>query len=81
MKLPNKFIEHAQSVGIKLDLSDIRFIEKMLSRACNDDLRTILKRYLDVWTDVYEKTPHPGRYNAGRRAANLYLMTLLDAQE
>lgn len=81
MKLPMHFVPYAESLHINLLTDDIRFLEKMVSRAPQDDRRPILNSYLQLWVEVLRENPGPGGNNAGRHAANCWLRSLLDEQE
>lgn len=73
--IPPRFSSHAQSLGVNLLTDDMLFIEKMLSRVPQVDLRRTLQTYLDVWCEKLKESHGLTAENQARRAANSWLRT------
>jgi hypothetical protein len=71
------FTEYAAKEGCKLLRDDITWLQRVLKPIPKTQRRTTMLRYIEVWQEHYEKEiVQYKKDNAGRRAANLWLLAL-----
>jgi hypothetical protein len=78
---PQTLVSYAESKGIYLLRDDIKFIKQCVNGLQNEQIRTILRRYIDEWSlGMQECESVVKRQNEGRKAANKYLREIIDAK-
>ncbi len=76
-----KFTEYAKNKNIYLLKDDLRFIQDRIVQLCAKDKMAVLRRYCEEWCKgMSECDIVAQKQNMGRRAANLYLLGLMDAK-
>ena len=71
----NLFKSYCIDHKIHLLKDDFRFIEKMLIKIHQNEHRTALKEFTDIWLSTLEKEENsPQSQNLARRMANKWLM-------
>lgn len=73
-----KFFEYAKLKGLDLLRDDITFLRSRMSSVPIKEQRTvILRRYVELWCDTMSSCDNAvKRQNEGRRAANLWLLSI-----
>ena len=73
------FYEHCQVVGIQLLKDDIKHIRSITSNLPYDRRKSVLRGYIDNWVSAMGECDCAAqKQNMGRRAANLYLLGVLN---
>jgi hypothetical protein len=73
------FLEFCRKNGCELLKDDVTFIKKCLSTFSKGRHKIILRVYVDVWVKAMADCKNISmKQNAGRRAANLYLLGEVD---
>ena len=68
------FTDYAVTKGLVLLSDDLRFIRGRLHDMPKEQIRVILKRYIEIWCDTMSSCENAiKRQNEGRRVANTYL--------
>jgi hypothetical protein len=75
--IPPNFYRYAKDKGCVILFEDKKFIEKRLRNVPQNLLRSVLMRYIEIWSKsaVIEKNMIK-KQNTGRRSANTFLREL-----
>lgn len=80
-KNPQTLVSYAESKGIYLLRDDLKFIRRMVNGLKSEQIRTILLRYIDDWSNAMALCESVVKMqNEGRKAANENLRRNLECK-
>ena len=78
----NLFKDYCLANNIQLLRDDIKFISKILIKIPNNEHRSVLKEYTDLWLHSLKKTEKSSQnQNLARKTANTWLMEEVDKRK
>jgi len=74
-----KFTDYAKEQGCSLLRDDIKFMKAIVRKIPREARKRVLCDYIDIWVSTMQECENAlQRQNAGRQAANLHVLGVVD---